>query len=52
MYNRCCRRLLPLWLSRHANLSHLYIISILLGLAFGAHWSLLPGAASGALLWG
>eukprot|EP00775_Hariotina_reticulata_P012752 gene12752-12881_t len=26
----------------YANLSHLYIISILLGLAFGAHWSLLP----------
>jgi hypothetical protein len=26
----------------YASLSHLYIISILLGLAFGAHWSLLP----------
>lgn len=26
----------------YANLSHLYIISVLLGMAFGAHWSLLP----------
>lgn len=30
----------------YANLSHLYVISILLGLAFGAHWSLLPSITS------
>lgn len=30
----------------YANLSHLYVISLLLGMAFGAHWSLLPAITS------
>eukprot|EP00879_Flechtneria_rotunda_P016105 GHRR01016846.1.p1 GENE.GHRR01016846.1~~GHRR01016846.1.p1 ORF type:complete len:649 (+),score=200.09 GHRR01016846.1:867-2813(+) len=30
----------------YADIGHLYVISILLGVAFGAHWSLLPAISS------